>query len=846
MREDMNKYNTSANRIPSQRTEGELSQSAGATARTMGGMVWKIVKTLFWVCLVTGVLVFLSVMSVILSFRNTDPPNITDMSLNYSSTVYVQDENGQETQHLTLYSSEDRKWVSLSEIPQTMQSAQIAIEDHRFYEHKGVDWKGTLGAVYKLFTNSGGGGGSTLTQQLIKNITEQNQVSILRKIREIFMALNLESGYTDSQGNYHTGYSKEEILQAYLNVVNYGGQCQGVQAAANHYFDKDISQCSVAECALIAGITQNPYQFNPMLFPENAKERAAVVLDRWHELSNGGEGSEDFVNENLMKLSDDEYEQALKELETMTFVGADIGDGTEEDQKNDTEEWNWYDDLMFEDVVADLQTLNGGMSYDRAVDLMYNAGYKIVSAQNLTLQEDVENYFLTNQEMLPSDEAIELGFYMMDPYTGKVMAVVGSRGEKRGRRVFSNATDAKRQSGSSIKPISPYIVGLMSGEITYGTVLKDEPFPETEIYGENYPRNFSGDYSKTMNVDLAIEKSQNAPAAWLCREVTPEACYEWLTTKLHFTSLTEEDSHSIAAMSLGGQTDGVTVEEMTAAFQIYANGGVYNKPITYLYVEDHDGNVILDNREYVGEQVMTLEEATVMNKLLHGPIYGWANNEATAWQVSDLPVEIYGKTGTTDSGNDLWFVGATPFCVAGIWNGYEYPSELEDSTTAKITWKAVIQHLIDNYDWSGKSWVLSDQIEEHTFCRDSGKLAGEHCYNTAKGYYVSGKVPDLCNGGSDHISGTVSPSASPSLEPSDSPSISPSPEVSASPDSGVSSEEETSSPVSSGPESSEPVSEAPTLEPPPGPEETSTPEPGTSSAVTFMPDVPADDLTPAG
>ena len=329
MREDMNKYNTSMNRIPAQRTEGEFSKSAGATAKTVGGILWKAVKTLFWVGAISGVLVFLSVMAFILSFRNVEPPNLSAMKLNYSSMIYLDDENGNPVEYMPLYSNENRVWSSLDEIPLYMKTAQIAIEDHRFSEHKGVDWKGTLGAVFKLFTGAEGGGGSTLTQQLIKNLTNENQVSILRKVKEIFTALNLEGGYTASDGTERVGYTKEEILEAYLNVVNYGGQCQGVQAAANYYFDKDIIDCSLAECALIAGITQNPYQYNPMLFPEKSKERAEVVLGRMIELSEEGE----LVSSLTAPITRSEYDDAIRELERMDFIGAELVDSGAGDEE---------------------------------------------------------------------------------------------------------------------------------------------------------------------------------------------------------------------------------------------------------------------------------------------------------------------------------------------------------------------------------------------------------------------------------------------------------------------------------------------------------------------------------
>lgn len=839
-KKDLNKYNTASITTPSQRVEGEMSQSAGATARTMGGMVVKAIKTVFWVLFITGVLVFLSVASFLLSFRDIAPPDLSAMSLSYSSFVYVDDEQGNSTEYMTIYKDANREWVSLNDIPAYMKTAQVAIEDHRFSEHDGVDWWNTMGAVYKLFTNSGGGGGSTLTQQLIKNITNEKQVSILRKVREIFTALNMEKKY-----------SKQQILEAYLNVVNYGGQNEGVEAAAKAYFGKGIAECSLAQCAVIAGITQNPAQFNPLIFPDEAKNRGEVVLDRMWKLSDGNEENDELViseelEGQIAPITEQEYNQALAELETMTFGSVKVEETESVEEQQDLDDWNWYIDTMFEDIAGDLQETYG-YSYERAVDMIYNSGLEIHCAMNPKIQTDLENMFVSGQYM-PEDQDIEAGMFIMDPYTGRVIAVIGSRYERDGVRLWNNATLSERQPGSSFKPVSVYSLGLETGTITYGSLLKDSPVPDYYGVGSTQegPSNFSLQYTGHMNVDEAIEISQNAPAAWLARELTPEACYQWLTEKLHFTTLTEKDSHSLSAMALGGMSYGVTMREMTAAFCVFANGGYYYEPYTYTYVKDHDGNVILDNRDNVGQQVMSTENATIMNKLLHRPVEGY--NGTASNIMYDIGVDMYAKTGTTNDTKDLTFVGGTPFCVAGIWNGYKTPAELSDPDTAKVTWKAVIQYLNNNYDWGDKSWVLSDNVIQYAFCRSSGKLAGSNCFDTAYGWYDPNNLPGTCNGGSDHIAGPTispSPSASPSAEPSVSPSASPSNEPSVSPgpsdepSSGVSSEDPTSSgsessgSESSGSESSggESSSTPETPEPPPGPSESSSaPESSTPSS----------------
>ena len=529
----------------------------------------------------------------------------------------------------------------------------------------------------------------------------------------------------------------------------------------------------------------------------------------------------------LVTITREEYEQATAELAAMTFDGDQSQETESVEEQQDTNLWNWYIDTLFEDIVDDLmETYN--YSRENAVSMIYNGGLEIHSCMNPTIQNDLEDMFI-NGDCMPEDQAIQAGLFVMDPYTGRVIAVVGSRNEREGVRLWNNATDTKRQPGSSFKPLSAYSLGIETGEITYGSVLNDIPVPG--YFGEGStqegPQNVSRQYTGAMNVDEAIEVSQNAPAAWLAQTLTPESCYEWLTQKLHFTTLTEEDSHSLSAMALGGMTEGVTVREMTAAYSMFANGGLYYEPYTYTYVKDHDGNVILDNRDNVGERVMSVENATIMNKLLHRPVEGY---NGTATTMQSLGIDIFAKTGTTDDAKDLTFMGGTPFCVAGIWNGYENPAELYDSTTAEVTWKAVIEYLMQ-YDWGDKNWVLSDNVTQYTFCRSSGKLAGTNCYDTAVGWYSSSNLPGRCNGGSDHIAGpAVSPSPSPSVEPSAEPSVSPGPSMGPSisptpgePTPGVSQgPEESSEPTPSTPT---PEPSTPTPEPPPGPVETETPTP---------------------
>ena len=660
---------------------------------------------------VAGVIVLVFLTSFILGFRNESiKMDLNNLKLNYTSFIYVNDDSGQPVEYQRLYSSENRIWVDYDKIPRNMKNAMVAIEDKRFMEHNGVDWIRTAGAVTTLVTKGGSYGGSTITQQLVKNITGDNEVSLTRKVKEIFRAVNLDSRY-----------SKEQILEAYLNVVNYGSGCQGVQAAANLYFGKDISQASLAECASIAAITQNPYKYNPLNFPENNKTRQRLVLG-------------EMLNQQM--ISQDEYNSAMEESNHMVFVGR-----KDENVVNDSPVWNWYIDAMFEDIVEDLQTTQG-ISKDKAVYMMYHGGLKIYCAMDQKAQNAAEE--VVSGDNMPSDPKIQLGYYMMD-YNGRVLATVGRRGEKAGNRLLSYATD-QRQPGSSIKPIASYGPAVDMGVINYSSILPDEPVDNYFAGGKPGPNNWYKKFYGPITVQRALEISSNAAAAQLVKRISPTTSYRFLTDQLHFTHLNPKtDSVQIAAMAIGGMNGGVTVKEMTAAYQMFGNGGQYNKPYTYYYVEDHDGNVILDNRQNTGTQVIKSTTSTIMNRLLRNVVYG---SEGTGGGAAVSGWEVFGKTGTTDEDKDSWFVGGTPYAVAGIWTGYETPKSLSYGQKENYTkWAAKIwRNIMAKYlDGKKKLYFRYDSnVVSATFRTDNGKLSGADVGAPTKtGWYERGNMPEV-------------------------------------------------------------------------------------------------------
>ena len=766
-KEDINKYSTAQSTGPVMgRTDGEMARSAGATAGTMISMLLKLLKTIFWVGAISGCLVLFSVLSVVWSFHDTKMPmSLSAFKLKESSMIYVTDQlhiesvdTAQWREHQKLYSTEIRTRVDFTDIPQIMKDAMVAIEDKRFYEHNGVDWKGTGRAVVQLATSTGSSGGSTITQQLIKNLTGENQVSIMRKIKEIFMALNLEKEYT-----------KDEILEAYLNLVNYGNGYYGVQAAAKGYFGKNIWDCNIAECATIAATTKNPYGLCVFYFPEaNQKRRETVILEMY--------------NQNM--ITKDEYLEAMEQSENLELRGIDFdadedrGSGDKDTSINKA--WNWYDEEVFKETYTLLQEYCN-VDYKTAVDMMYSSGLKIYSAQYVPMQEGFENLLQTNWQTYIDDTDIWSAACLME-YDGRILAVNSNKlnddgviAEKKGRREWSLVSDSTNQPGSSIKPIGVYALGIENEYITYGSLMKDKPLPNYNGEGKAGPRNFSGSYNETgyVSVDRALTESLNAPVVQLVNQMSPMTSFKFLTESLHMTTLTELDSENLGGVSLGGLENGVSVLEMTGAYQIFGNGGKYNKPYTVYRIEDHDGNVIYDYQDRVSEQVLSFEAASVMNKLLHLPITGVEGAYATAWKVYRGDLDQIGKTGTTDDDCDIWYMGATPSVVCGVWNGHDTKSRIEDTNGAKEMYIGIINWLDENYNellHSG-SFPISDDLVCLEFCRDSGLRVSKEegmCPDRAYGWYMPGTIPKVCDGTTDHLTlknNSPSPSPTPTPEP---------------------------------------------------------------------------------
>ncbi len=659
----------------------------------------------------TGIMVFFSLASYRSSLLKNDIAlNINASKMALTSFVYVNDEDGNPQEYQRVYNLENRVWVDFQNIPQYMKDAAVAIEDKRFYEHKGVDWIRTFGAAVNLLGGSQSYGGSTLTQQLIKNITEDNQVSLARKIREIFRATQLEEIY-----------SKDEILESYLNVVNFGSSCRGVQAAANVYFGKNIQDCSLAECATIAGITQNPAAYNPIYHPENNRERREIVL-------------REMFSQN--KISREEFDEAMEVSANMDFSEAEK---RAEKEISSAAIRNWYVETLLRDVVNDLCT-KYHIGKSTAEDMLYTQGLKIYSAMDKKAQNIVENT-LKDSSVMPKDKNLQLGYVMMG-FDGRILATVGSRNEKKGNLLYDRANVGRRQPGSTIKPLSAYAPAIDWGIYNYSSLIPDEPL-KIDSDGSNkirnWPENWYKSYKGRVTLQWAIEKSANAPAAQVVNFLTPRKSYEFLTKKLEMNSLDSHDANSLAALATGGTHYGVTPREMTAAFQIFGNGGKFCRPYTYFYVTDRNDNVILDNRDAIPTQAISETTATIMNRLLRNVIIG---PEGTGRSANIPGWEIIGKTGTTNDDYDSWFIGMSPYAVAGIWTGYDNPKRIGETAAAIRIWKDIMTKYLE-----GKPKIdynYSDNVTTANYCKTSGKLIGSICSASAVGYYDQNNMPELC------------------------------------------------------------------------------------------------------
>ena len=636
---------------------------------------------------------------------------VTDMSTQKNSIII--DTNGEEVAKIG--SDKKKIYKASSEIPQKLRDAYVSIEDERFYEHSGVDLKRTVAAIgsYIIHFGKSDYGGSTITQQLVKNLTGDSQSSVGRKITEWFRATQIESFM-----------SKSEVMDLYLNIIYTGPNIYGVGAGANYYFNTNVENLDLAQCAFLAGINHSPNSYNPFTEDnsEKIKKRTIIVLDKMKELK---------------YITEEEYNSAKSEVKNgLDFSKGEIqsGDGV----------FSYHSDSVLNKVISDIEK-NYNISETFATNYIEMSGLKIYSTMDSNVQSEIESECEKSKYNIDSNgETSQAAMAIIEPSTGKVLGCVGGLGEKTEARSLNRATQSVRQTGSSIKPLAVLTPAIDKKIITASTICDDTQ----RDFGNGYsPRDFGNSLGK-ITVRRALESSQNIPFVEIMQKVTPSTSMQYLE-KMGINTLTKNDKN--LGLALGGLEQGITPLQMAAAYNTIANDGEYIEPIFYTKVEDINGNVRVKSSQKK-TRVISKAVAFILKQLLTQPVEG-TNGTATYCHIDG--VDVAAKTGTTDEDYDKWLCGFTPYYTAACWFGYDQNQTIyfNSKNPAGLIWANVMSRL-----HSGKEskrfempsgWF--DNVVSYNVCAETGKIARSGCEHTYTEYYLSDNVPDFCDvhGGSE-------------------------------------------------------------------------------------------------
>jgi len=629
--------------------------------------------------------------------KSARPLNVDEL-FDLSQTTYIVDENDKLIDKL--HANENRTMVTLDQIPKDLQNAFIAIEDKRFRKHNGIDPYRIMGAVKAdLKSGKASQGGSTITQQLIKNIYLTPDKLFKRKIVEMYYALQLERRFT-----------KDQILEAYLNTIGLGHNVAGVKAAALYYFGKELNQLTLAECAIIAGITRYPATYSPYLNFEKSTERKELIL---REMLNQG-----FITQ-------EDHDEALHQEIKLSKVQKEV-------------ESTYFSDMIINDVIDTLQN-KLGLSKEEAEIKLYNGGLKIIATIDTQIQATLEETF-KNTKLFPESKEDSNGILqpeaaaiIIENGTGEIKAVMGGRSEKV-RRGLNRATQSLRQPGSTIKPLAVYAPALDNG-YTVGTVIDDAPV----AYGNFKPRNYSNNFKGLVTVREGIQHSTNVVAVKIVQDIGIKRSMEYLK-KFGITTLVTRNDNSVrndeglSSIALGGLTKGVKPIEMAAAYSVFPNKGVYIKPISFTKILDKDGNVIFENKPEKSK-VLSEQVSYLMVDIMKGVVKGGTGGNAA---LSKMPVA--GKTGTTTKNVDAWFTGYSPYYTASVWIGHDEPKPMNftgGSYPAKL-WKAIMEEV--HKDLKVKDFERPGGLVSVDICTVSGKRPSELCALDPRGSTVKSEL----------------------------------------------------------------------------------------------------------
>lgn len=689
-----------------------------------------VFKSIILVILLCGLVVGGYVLYKSISYINGEPFDLDKYKADQVQTSIIyrkETESSEYTEYMRLHGETNRIWVSLDDIPKNMKNAIIALEDKRFNDHNGVDWIRTIGVFVK--PSNYGQGGSTITQQLIKNLTDEKDVTYVRKFKEILTALNLEKNY-----------EKDEILETYLNTLYLGEGCYGIKTAAEVYFGKEVEDLNLAECATLACITKEPGTYDPLMNPENNADRRKYCLDNML--------AEGYINKS-------EYVEALNcDLvfsNDPDFV-SQIVDATEIEKTEKVQ--SYYVDHIINQLIEDFQT-EYDLSYIQAWKKVYYGGLRIYSAEDTEIQDLVERVY-ENRESFPAvygsyGEKVQSSMTIMD-YRGRIVAIVGGCDEKTEDRCLNRASQSPRQPGSTIKPLSVYTYALDTNQITWGTRVLD--YPGTRRNGRLWPTNYGGSTGSGgyVTTQYALMKSLNTVPYRILELISIEKAYDFMKNKLHFTTLVDGiDDYDYSPLCVGGMNRGLTSLETTAAFAIYGSGGKYYKPYPYFKVTNSDGSIVyFDNTNPEGEQVISADTAEVMNRMMQTVI---TRGTGMGYGVNNF--QTFSKTGTTSNNYDRWFAGGTPYYVSAVWYGYDKNKAISTSATnpAGQIFKHIYDEIHENLPEKEFEYPNS-KAKEVRYCTYSGQIAGSSCYSTAKAYFTS-QYKTVCNGNHSGNNGVI-------------------------------------------------------------------------------------------
>ena len=648
-----------------------VKKTARAAARGVWGIVLGVLKAIGVMLLIfitTGA-IFACIFLVYIktNLASTDlGVTIEEYQLNETSIIYYYDSDTKTWKESASIMSDEgyMYWVPYSDIPDLMEKALVSIEDKRFYKHHGVDWSRTASAFLHMFLGDSTFGGSTITQQLRKNVTGESDATVRRKLTEIFAALEMERQY-----------DKWQIIEWYLNFVNFGhGNSKGIGDAARYYFDKDVKDLSLAEMCSIIGITNNPSKYNPYYHPENNKKRQEVIL---YEMLRQG-----YIDRQT-------YEEA--KAEELHFVYASTGGDT-------GQVYSWFDEAVRQDV-AEFLAQERGISVDGAKRLLATGGFKIYSTMDPKIQACVDEVY-SSYDFINSlgatgpsgskAQQFQSAIVISDPYTGNIVAMAGRVGPKDANLLYNLATEARRPPGSSFQPIAVYGPAMDYGLITPDTKFDDSRDVVLVNKGDNWlPKNDGNTYHGIETIRDAIVGSHNVVSAQVLDQLSPAASYDFLTNKLHM-ELDPADC-DYAPLCLGQLTYGITVREMANAFGIFPNSGMYIESRTFTQIYDSDWNLVYEN-EPDAEAVISPVTAYWMTDILHDAAVHGTGSESN---LGEMPTA--GKTGTSGDKKDRWFVGFTPYYTAAVWTGYEMPVSITVSgNPASKIWKEVMSKVHEN------------------------------------------------------------------------------------------------------------------------------------------------------